>query len=196
MRSPAAPTSPTTTSARGSRSSPTTCCGSLQGGVLRIARDTPRTLPVALFGPRNIVRGSFRLQFAAFRPRSVCSRTHIEPDNDHTNTPTTMSIDGVFFLSFWSLPRVATSETCNWPACLQTTSEAEDRGRAAAALVRTLRIGSVTHPEARPSPSPCIRGCSPSRGARGPSGRGRRSLRSSARQSPGAAQGGASRRAR
>ena len=35
----------------------------LQGGTLRIARDAPRTLPVALFGPRNIVRGSFRVQY-------------------------------------------------------------------------------------------------------------------------------------
>ena len=40
-----------------------------------------------------------RLQIAASRPRSVCSRTDIEPDNDHTDTPTTMSIDGLFFLS-------------------------------------------------------------------------------------------------
>ncbi len=35
----------------------------LQGGILRIARDAPRTLPVALFGPRNIVRDSFRVQY-------------------------------------------------------------------------------------------------------------------------------------
>ena len=35
----------------------------LQGGILRIARDAPRTLPVALFGPRNIVEGSFRVQY-------------------------------------------------------------------------------------------------------------------------------------
>ena len=35
----------------------------LQGGVLRIARDAPRTLPVALFGPRNIAKGSFRVQY-------------------------------------------------------------------------------------------------------------------------------------
>ena len=35
----------------------------LQGGILRIARDAPRSLPVALFGPRNIVRGSFRVQY-------------------------------------------------------------------------------------------------------------------------------------
>ena len=35
----------------------------LQGGIVRIARDAPRTLPVALFGPRNIVRGSFRVQY-------------------------------------------------------------------------------------------------------------------------------------
>ena len=35
----------------------------LQGGILRIARDALRTLPVALFGPRNIVRGSFRVQY-------------------------------------------------------------------------------------------------------------------------------------
>ena len=35
----------------------------LQGGILRIARDAPRTLPVALFGPRNIIKGSFRVQY-------------------------------------------------------------------------------------------------------------------------------------
>ncbi len=35
----------------------------LQGGILRIARDAPRTHPVALFGPRNIVKGSFRVQY-------------------------------------------------------------------------------------------------------------------------------------
>ena len=35
----------------------------------------------------------------SLRPRSVCSRTDIEPDNDHADTPTTMSIDGLFFLS-------------------------------------------------------------------------------------------------
>ncbi len=35
----------------------------LQGGILRIVRDEARTLPVALFGPRNIVRGSFRVQY-------------------------------------------------------------------------------------------------------------------------------------
>jgi sulfur carrier protein ThiS len=35
----------------------------LQGGVLRIARDEARTLPVALFGPRNIVKGSLKIQY-------------------------------------------------------------------------------------------------------------------------------------
>ena len=30
----------------------------------------------------------------------VCPRTDIEPDNDHTDTLTTMPIDGLFFLSF------------------------------------------------------------------------------------------------
>ena len=35
----------------------------LQGGILRIARDAPRTLPVALFGPRNIAKGSFHVQY-------------------------------------------------------------------------------------------------------------------------------------
>ncbi len=35
----------------------------LQGGVVRLARDEPRTLPVALFGPRNIVRGSLKVQY-------------------------------------------------------------------------------------------------------------------------------------
>ena len=45
-----------------------------------------------------------RLQIASPRPRYVCSRTDIEPDNDHTGTPTTMSIDGLFFLSVVSQP--------------------------------------------------------------------------------------------
>lgn len=35
----------------------------LQGGVVRIIRDTPPTLPVAMFGPRNIVKGTFRIQY-------------------------------------------------------------------------------------------------------------------------------------
>lgn len=35
----------------------------LQGGVVRLFRDAPQTLPVAMFGPRNIVKGSFRIQY-------------------------------------------------------------------------------------------------------------------------------------
>ena len=35
----------------------------LQGGVLRVIRDTPQSLPVALFGPRNIVKGSFKIDY-------------------------------------------------------------------------------------------------------------------------------------
>lgn len=34
-----------------------------QGGVVRVIRDQPQVVPVALFGPRNIVRGSFRVQY-------------------------------------------------------------------------------------------------------------------------------------
>ena len=34
-----------------------------QGGVVRIVRDAPQTLPVAMFGPRNIVKGSFKLGY-------------------------------------------------------------------------------------------------------------------------------------
>ena len=34
-----------------------------QGGVVRIVRDTPQTLPVAMYGPRNIVKGSFKLGY-------------------------------------------------------------------------------------------------------------------------------------
>ena len=40
-----------------------------------------------------------RLQIAAFRPRPGCSCTEFEPDNDHADTPATMSIGGLFFLS-------------------------------------------------------------------------------------------------
>ena len=40
-----------------------------------------------------------RLQIASPRPRYVCFRTNIEPDNNHTDTPTTISIAGLFFLS-------------------------------------------------------------------------------------------------
>lgn len=35
----------------------------LQGGVLRVVRDGPETLPVALFSMRNILRGSFRREW-------------------------------------------------------------------------------------------------------------------------------------
>lgn len=35
----------------------------LQGGVVRVFRDAPQTLPVAMFGPRNIVKGSFGIQY-------------------------------------------------------------------------------------------------------------------------------------
>lgn len=35
----------------------------MQGGVVQIARDQPSTLPVAMFTMRNIVRGSFRLDY-------------------------------------------------------------------------------------------------------------------------------------
>lgn len=34
-----------------------------QGGVVRIVRDSPQSLPVALFGPRNIAKGSFRIRY-------------------------------------------------------------------------------------------------------------------------------------
>ena len=40
-----------------------------------------------------------QLRIASPRPRYVCSRSDIEPDNDYTDTATTMSIDGLFFLS-------------------------------------------------------------------------------------------------
>ena len=40
-----------------------------------------------------------RPQIAPFRPRSGCSRTDIEPDNDHADTLATMSIGELFFLS-------------------------------------------------------------------------------------------------
>ena len=35
----------------------------LQGGVVRLYRDAAQTLPVAMFGPRNIVKGSFKIQY-------------------------------------------------------------------------------------------------------------------------------------
>jgi len=35
----------------------------LQGGVVRVFRDALQTLPIAMFGPRNIVKGSFKIQY-------------------------------------------------------------------------------------------------------------------------------------
>ncbi|AGH98932.1 host specificity factor TipJ family phage tail protein [Micavibrio aeruginosavorus] len=35
----------------------------LQGGLVRFARDESRALPVAMFSPRNIVKGSFKIDF-------------------------------------------------------------------------------------------------------------------------------------
>jgi len=34
-----------------------------QGGIVRIIRDAPQTMPVAMFGPRNIVKGSFKIKY-------------------------------------------------------------------------------------------------------------------------------------
>ncbi|AVM76187.1 host specificity factor TipJ family phage tail protein [Magnetospirillum gryphiswaldense] len=34
-----------------------------QGGIVRIIRDAPQTIPVAMFGPRNIVKGSFKIKY-------------------------------------------------------------------------------------------------------------------------------------
>jgi hypothetical protein len=38
----------------------------LQGGLVRFARDEPRALPVAMFSPRNIVKGSFKIDFVMY----------------------------------------------------------------------------------------------------------------------------------
>ena len=38
------------------------------------------------------------------RPRYVCSRADIESDNDHSDTPATMSIDGLLFPGSLSSP--------------------------------------------------------------------------------------------
>ncbi|MFI3241769.1 MAG: host specificity factor TipJ family phage tail protein [Alphaproteobacteria bacterium] len=35
----------------------------IQGGVVRLIRDEPRSLPVAMFGPRNIVKNSLSIQY-------------------------------------------------------------------------------------------------------------------------------------
>ena len=35
----------------------------LQGGIVRVVRDEPKTIPIALFGPRNIVKNSLKIQF-------------------------------------------------------------------------------------------------------------------------------------
>ena len=47
-----------------------------------------------------------RLEIASPRPRPVCSRTGIEPDNNDTDTAATMSIDGLFYLSVAGKSRV------------------------------------------------------------------------------------------
>ena len=41
-----------------------------------------------------------RLEIASPRPRFVCSRTDIGPDNDYTDTPATIAVDALFCLSF------------------------------------------------------------------------------------------------
>ena len=62
----------------------------LQGGTLRIARDAPRTLPVALFGPRNIVQGQLSgpvchagRGHGRCRDRDVLLRAHLGARRDH-----------------------------------------------------------------------------------------------------------------
>ena len=66
----------------------------------------PAVAPRALRSPARIaclpcVRDC-RLEIASPRPRPVCSRTGIEPDNNDTDTAATMSIDGLFYLSVGS----------------------------------------------------------------------------------------------
>lgn len=36
---------------------------SIQGGIVRFVRDEPKTIPVAMFGPRNIVKNSLSIQY-------------------------------------------------------------------------------------------------------------------------------------
>lgn len=45
----------------------------LQGGMLRVVRDGPETLPVALFCERNILRGSFRREWLITSPATAHS---------------------------------------------------------------------------------------------------------------------------
>lgn len=35
----------------------------IQGGIVRFVRDEPKTVPVAMFGPRNIVKNSLSIQY-------------------------------------------------------------------------------------------------------------------------------------
>ena len=35
----------------------------IQGGIVRFVRDEPKSIPVALFGPRNIVKNSLTIQY-------------------------------------------------------------------------------------------------------------------------------------
>ena len=59
------------------------------------------------------------------RPRFVCSRTDIEPDDDHTDTPATMAIDALFFLSSGtSAPRPMTPCGC----ARRSENDGEERG--------------------------------------------------------------------
>ena len=42
----------------------------------------------------------------SWHQRKVCFRADIEPDNGCSDTPTTMPIDGLFFLSVFTVPRL------------------------------------------------------------------------------------------
>ena len=89
-----------------------------------IGREYPRTHPQRLDGGHatrvDRVGSLRRLEIASPRPRFVCfvgSRTEVEPDNDRTDTPATMAIDPLFFLSLVSTltwigvpPRLASVE--------------------------------------------------------------------------------------
>ena len=62
-----------------------------------------------------------RLEIASSRPRFVCSRTDIEPHNDRTDTPATMAIHALFYLSCARSQSTSTM-SLTWPLAFLESS--------------------------------------------------------------------------
>jgi len=63
----------------------------LQGGMVRVVRDSQQSLPVAMFGPRNILKGSFNIEYVLPGEETADAVT-VEYFNERTWKPAEVTV--------------------------------------------------------------------------------------------------------